>query len=206
MKQVGGSTHPFMSEKSDKLLGRSFMPSMGLVVVLVSFIPMLLVSGMILDQFTVSHNEKLYAHLKEVVHKHTADIDTYLSERLSNIQFLLNNCGIKQLTDEAFLQQKLYNLQDTYGDVFVDLGIVNEEGLQEVYAGRLKLEKANYSHAAWFAEAIANQEYISDVFLGLRSMGNSRRNRITICCQALNHTPISSRPARNRNKTPTPAS
>ena len=42
-------------------------------------------------------------------------------------------------------------------------------GVQEAYAGRFKLEKAEYSDAKWFKEALKKPYYISDVFLGLRS-------------------------------------
>jgi len=166
MKRVGSFTHPFMNQDSYTLL---FMPNIVLIIALVSFTPMLLVSGLVLDQFSISHSEKLYAHLRGMVQTRTQDIDSFLNERLNNIQFLSVTCGIEKLHDESFLQEKLFQLQQTYGDVFEDLGIVNEDGVQEIYAGRFKLEKAQYAHAKWFAEALENRYYISDVFLGLRS-------------------------------------
>jgi len=155
--------------KFNKLYTKRFTRNMVLIVIIISFIPMLLVSGMVLDQFSISHSEKLYAHLKEVVDKHTLDIDSFLNERLNNIQFLSDSCGFENLLDESVLQGKLSLLQQTYSDVFEDLGIINEAGVQEFYAGRLKLEKAQYSKAKWFVEAFENEFYISDVFLGLRS-------------------------------------
>ncbi|RLD91960.1 MAG: two-component sensor histidine kinase, partial [Bacteroidetes bacterium] len=158
-----------MNEGSHKLLGSSFMPNIVLIVALVSFTPMLLVSGLVLDQFSISYNEKLYAHLKEVVDKHTLDIDSFLNERLNNIQFLSDSCGFENLLNESILHEKLFLLQQTHGDVFEDLGVVNEEGFQELYAGPLKLKAAQYSNARWFLEALENQYYISDVFLGLRT-------------------------------------
>jgi len=142
---------------------------MVLIVILVSFVPMLLVSGMVLHQFSNSYNEKLYAHLKEMLHRHAQDIDSFLNERLNNLQFMLDSCDNMDLFNESVLQEKLFQLQQKYGDVFEDLGIVNETGVQESYAGRFKLEKAQYSKAKWFEEALKKPFYISDVFLGLRS-------------------------------------
>ena len=162
-------THPFMSESSYKFFGRSFLPNIVFIVALVSFIPMLLVSGLVLEQFSASHKEKLYTHLIEVVHKHAEDIDSFLNERLNNLQFLLVSCGYENLTDESFAQERLIHLQHIYGGVFEDIGIVDEEGIQRFYAGRFKLEKARYSGAEWFQKAIKKQYFISDVFLGLRS-------------------------------------
>ncbi len=66
------------------------------------------------------------------------------------------------------LEQALANLQSIYGSVFVDLGVVNEQGVQVAYAGPFKLERADYSKAAWFNDAVQSDYYISDVFLGLR--------------------------------------
>ena len=152
-----------------KQYDKSFVINIVLVVGLVSFTPLLLASGIILDQFGISYNEKVYAHLEEMVNKRAQDIDSFLNERLNNIQFLSDSCGFANLLDESVLQQKLTLLQQKYGDVFEDLGIITEGGVQEFYAGRFKLEKAQYSHAQWFPEAIASKFYISDVFLGLRS-------------------------------------
>ncbi len=154
---------------SHKPYHRSFTKNMVLLVTIVSLTPMLLVSGIILNQFRTSFHEKVYAHLNELVHKHTQNIDSFLNQRLDNIQFLAKTCGSEKLLDESVLQEKLFQLQHNYGGVFEDLGIVNEAGVQLAYAGPFKLEKAQYSNAQWFNEALENQYYISDVFLGLRS-------------------------------------
>lgn len=152
-----------------KQYDKSFVINTVLIVAIVSFLPLLVVSGIILDQFGVSYNEKLYAHLEEMVHKHTEDIDGFLNERLHTLQFLSDSCGFENLLNESVLQEQLSLLQEDFGDVYEDLGIINESGVQEFYAGRLNLEKAQYSHAKWFPEAIERPYYISDVFLGLRS-------------------------------------
>ena len=154
---------------SEKLYRRNFTRNMVLIVIVVSFVPMLLVSGMILHQYRLSYNEKLYAHLREVVYRHTQDIDTFLNERLNNLQFLLDSCHDENLLDETVLQEKLFQLQQKYEGDFEDLGLINEKGVQEVYAGRFSLEKAEYSDARWFQEALTKPYYISDVFQGLRS-------------------------------------
>ena len=104
-----------MSGDSHRLFGRSFITNIVLVIAVVSFTPMLLVSVLVLEQFSISHKKKLYAHLIEVVHKHTQDIDSFLNERINNIQFLSDTCGIENLSDESFLQERLFQLQQTYG-------------------------------------------------------------------------------------------
>jgi two-component system NtrC family sensor kinase len=148
---------------------RDFTRNMVLFVIVISFVPMLLVSGMLLYEYSISYHEKLYAHLKEVVHRHAQDIDSFLRERLNNLQFLLDSCQNENLLDESVLQEKLFQLQQKYEGEFEDLGLINEKGVQEAYVGRFSLEKAKYSDAKWFQEARQKPYYISDVFLGIRS-------------------------------------
>lgn len=143
--------------------------NMVLLVVTVSFIPMLLISGGVLRAYRLSYNEKLYAHLKEVVHRHAQDIDSFLNARLNNLQFLLDSCTDENLFNEAVLQEKLFQLQQKYDGVFEDLGVIDERGVQKAYAGRYKLGNVDYSDAPWFNEALEKTYYISDIFLGIRS-------------------------------------
>jgi two-component system, NtrC family, sensor kinase len=141
-----------------------------LIMVLVSFTPLMLIAGLIGYRFETSYQEKVIAHLKEVVVKHEQNIDMFLDEKLDYIEVLADSYTFEQLGNEAFLQNKLDILRRAYGGVFVDLGVVNSEGLQISYAGMFKLEKANYADAEWFRQAITRDFYISDVFLGLRRL------------------------------------
>ena len=149
---------------------RSLTRRMVLIIVLVSLAPLFLASGMILYQFRVSYQEKVYDHLGELVQKHTHNIDSFLKEKLADIRFLAETFGFEDLNDESFLRDRLEALQRDYGAVFVDLGIINSQGLQVGYAGPFKLGKALYYEADWFRQAMKKRYFISDVFLGLRGL------------------------------------
>lgn len=149
---------------------RSLTRNMVLIIILVSLTPMFLVSGMILYQFHSSYSEKVYDHLAEVVQKHKQNIDGFLKEKLADIRFLAQTFSFDQLRDESFLKERLALLQEEFGPVFVDLGVVNRRGLQVAYAGPFQLGKALYSDASWFKEAMGSRYFISDVFLGLRGL------------------------------------
>jgi len=138
-------------------------------IIFVSFTPLLLVSGMILWSFHHAYHEKVNAHLEELVGRHTQNIDSFLEEKLSDIQLLVRSYGIDKLQDPVFLSDRLEALRATYDDVFTDLGVVNEGGIQVTYVGPFKLENADYRKAEWFNKALNNPYYISDVFLGLRA-------------------------------------
>ncbi len=147
---------------------RSLTRNMVLLVMVISFTPMLLVTGIILNRFSASHHEKIHAHLGELVLKHKQNIDGFLSEKLQNIRFLADTIDVDDCGRQNMIEANLARLQRAYGPVFVDLGVVNEQGQQVAYAGPFKLEKARYADADWFKKAIESNYFTSDVFLGLR--------------------------------------
>jgi two-component system NtrC family sensor kinase len=149
---------------------RSLALSMVLTIIAVSFVPVFLVSSTIYYQFNQSYRKKVNDHLLELVEKHKQQIDGFLNERLADVRFLSQSFGLGRLSDDSFLEQKLFILQQQYGQVFVDLGVVDATGNQVAYAGPFKLEKAKYAEAEWFKEAVAKGSVISDVFLGLRRL------------------------------------
>ncbi|MBU1586173.1 MAG: ATP-binding protein [Proteobacteria bacterium] len=138
------------------------------LILIVSFFPMTLTTGFLFYRFYLTYTEKIQAHISELVQKHTQNIDTYLLEKLGNIQYLSKQFDKRQLTPKIFLQKHLELLKSEYGDAFTDLGLVNETGIQFAYEGPFKLENADYSTAEWFLKAKDKPFYISDVFAGLR--------------------------------------
>ncbi len=157
-----------MTNGKQKNYYQSLSRNMIVSAITVSFTPMLLVIFILLHQFSVAYHEKTYAHLTELVQKHKQQIDTFLNEKLANIRFLAITRTFETLNDNEFLQKKLFYLREDYGNVFVDLGIVDENGNQVAYAGPHGLLNVNYADADWFKTAWANDTYISDVFLGIR--------------------------------------
>ena len=149
---------------------RVLMRNIVVIIISVSFIPLILVSSTIYYQFRTSYREKVYAHLRLLVQNHTQNIDSFLGEKLGDIRFLADSFGYDHLSNESFLQEKLAAMQKDFGPVFVDLGVINADGQQIAYAGPFKLAKAHYSDAEWFQQAMQRQYFISDVFLGLRGL------------------------------------
>jgi two-component system NtrC family sensor kinase len=149
---------------------RSLNRNIILIIILVSVIPLIIVSTTIYYQFRASYHEKVYDHLRELVYSHTRNIDYFLLEKLGGIRFLAESYGRDKLENEAFLQARLAALQKNFDQVFVDLGIINAAGKQIAYAGRFKLARADYADAEWFRKSIQREYFISDVFLGLRGM------------------------------------
>ena len=158
------------SEHEKASYHHSLRRNMLLTVIIVSITPMILVSALILYQFRISYQEKVYAHLETLVKKHKRNIDNFLKEKLADIRFMSGTFTLEELSDESFLRDRLEALQTEFGPVFVDLGVVKANGVQVAYAGPFKLGKALYSEADWFQRAKKEKYVISDVFLGLRGL------------------------------------
>jgi two-component system NtrC family sensor kinase len=147
-------------------LGRTML----LMILLVSFVPVALVSGLIYLQLQAAYQEKVASQMRALVLKHSLQIDEFLQERLANIQYLTRALSLTQLADESFLREKLSHLKQVYGTVFVDLSLVDADGTLAAYAGPFQLGKASYASAAWFQQALRHDYTISNVFLGLRGL------------------------------------
>jgi two-component system NtrC family sensor kinase len=149
---------------------RSLTRNMILSVIVISLSPLILFSILIGYQFHTSYQSKVLDHLQEIVRKHKQNIDSFLNERLANVAMLVRVHSLKRLSSEAFLKEALSLFREEYGGVFVDLGLVDERGVQVAYAGPFELKKANYADSEWFKKAFQSPFYISDVFMGLRGL------------------------------------
>lgn len=142
--------------------------NIALAVILVSLAPLIMVGGLIFDQFRSIYQEKVYAHLSEVVDKHADNIDTFLQDKLYETQYLGTVYSYDELIAPGFLEDTLRGVQQQYGRIFVDLGVIDENGRQVAYAGPYDLWNAQYSEAEWYRNSREKDAYISDVFEGLR--------------------------------------
>lgn len=154
----------------DKNSSRYLTRKILLVMILVSFTPLVLLSAIIGYRFETSYREKVLAHLRELVQKHHQIINGYLDEKLSFVRILADSYAPEQLGREPFLEERLAILQKGWGGGLVDLGLVDEKGTQVAYAGPFKLRNADYAGAEWFKQALERPFFISDVFLGLRGL------------------------------------
>lgn len=139
-----------------------------LTVITVSIAPLILVGGLIFDQFRSIYHTKVYAHLAEVVDKQKDNVNNFLTEKLGEVQYLNKAFTHDQLINPKFLEQTLKGMQQQYGRIFVDLGVIDENGCQIAYAGPFDLLGADYSEADWYLNCRNEVTGISDVFMGLR--------------------------------------
>ena len=141
---------------------------MALTIMIVSAIPLILISAITRHYFQVSYRDKVLNNSKLAIANHRQSIENFLTERIGALRVQAKSFTFDQLSDGAFLRDRLAILQEEYGPSFMDLGVVNDIGKQVAYAGPYKLQDADYSEAEWFQKALKKDYYVSDVFYGLR--------------------------------------
>ncbi|MCJ8502744.1 sensor histidine kinase [Desulfatitalea alkaliphila] len=88
-------------------------------------------------------------------------------ERQYALQFLVRDNAFALLRLPERLDRILISLQGSFGG-FTDLGLIDRHGTQLAYSGPYELTNFDYSQQNWFAQALEQGTYISDVFMGYR--------------------------------------
>ncbi len=96
-------------------------------------------------------------------------IEAFMTKLTSVVKFVSKDRGCDDLLDQYVISKLLVNLKEEYPG-FVDLGIIDHNGIQQVYAGPFRLEGYDYSEQDWFEKVLAREVYISEVFMGFREI------------------------------------
>lgn len=133
----------------------------GVPLLLVSFIAYIWLYGIAKDDFAIRFTEKIETT--------SLSMDYYINERLSGLRFLASAYSYQSLLNQQNLDKIFLLFQRQFGEL-VDLGIINEDGIQEVYTGPYDLKGRDYSNHEWFTQTVAKGSYVSDVFKGYRNI------------------------------------
>jgi len=93
----------------------------------------------------------------------------FLDERKSALNYVNRNETFNNLVSKKYLKRILSNLEKSFGG-FIDLGVINDRGIQISYAGPYDLQGKNYGESNWFKEVVEKSVYISDVYMGFRNI------------------------------------
>ena len=158
-----------ISKDTSVPLSRRFRLPVAVAALTVIAVAPMIITGIInLHQFRTAYRTRVHDHLREIVQRHAETIDSFVNDRLSDIRVVAREHPRERLEDPEFLRQLLNVLREEYHGAFVDLGLVNANGVQVAYAGPFNLTLADYSSADWFEKASTREHYVSDVFAGLR--------------------------------------
>jgi signal transduction histidine kinase len=114
-----------------------------------------------------SAENQIRSDLTRVLSDTTRSLSFIIRERLSALQFLVENEGYTGLEEPAALVATHRHLKSAFGG-FVDLGLIDDDGVQRHYVGPYSLSGHDYRQDPWFHGAVVRGNYVSNVFLGHR--------------------------------------
>jgi len=156
------STH--RKEKENRIK-RAILTNM----IIVPFIPFLLAMGVSFYFFTAALENKTTSSLKRIVGDHRDMIESFLMERKSDLELIINTFDFEQINQKESIDRIFENLKNRSG-AFVDLGLFDFRGVHVCYSGKYQLKGKDYKEALWFKEVMEKGYYISDIFLGYRNV------------------------------------
>jgi two-component system NtrC family sensor kinase len=144
------------------------VPAATAVLATIIIAPLVITGAVNLRQFRKAYHTKVTNELTVMIERHSLTVDSFINDRLSDVRVIAREHPIERLQQPDFLRRVLSLMREEYHGAFVDLGVVDSEGIQTSYAGPFNLLMADYSSASWFQDATAGESVISNVFAGLR--------------------------------------
>jgi two-component system NtrC family sensor kinase len=139
-------------------------------IIIVPFVPFILVVLTGSYYFTSSLKTKTIHKMMRIVDDHCHMIESFLSERQGDLQFIVGEYTFEELSNANTLARVFDNLQNC-SRAFIDLGVFNQRGLHVAYQGpHTFLVGKQYEEEEWFQEVMQRRYYVSDVFLGYRQI------------------------------------
>jgi signal transduction histidine kinase len=138
-------------------------------VSVVAILPLLVMTGLNYYQYQEAFDAELTRPMARFTANGQQSLESFLSERLSALAMVIRDRSFEELRDAEKLDRLLVNMKQSFGG-FVDLGVIDERGIQVSYAGPYELEGRSYKEHDWFHEVRVRGVHISDVFLGYRNL------------------------------------
>ncbi|MBW1686760.1 MAG: two-component sensor histidine kinase [Deltaproteobacteria bacterium] len=138
-------------------------------VSVVAVLPLLLMTGLNYYQYQEAFDAEQTRPMVRFTANGKQSLESFLSERLSALAMVIRERSFEELRDAEKLDRLLVNMKQAFGG-FVDLGVIDERGIQVSYAGPYELEGKSYREHDWFHEVSVRGVHISDVFLGYRNL------------------------------------
>ena len=147
---------------------KSLKRSLLALMLIVSLLPLSAIAVISHLEAGKAIREQSLTPLKTLVNKTRHSFELYLAERRSAVSFIASAYSFEQLADQNNLEQIFRIMSREFGG-FVDLGLIDADGVQVSYAGPYALAGKEYGEHGWFQEVMVMGHHVSEVFLGYRS-------------------------------------
>ena len=156
-----------MGEKAARGYRRLWVYSVTLTA-LVALVPLILMTAINHQQFSRALRAEIVAPISRLTSNARRSIEGFINEHMAALTFIVTEKSYAELADRSKLAVTLANMKSSFGG-FVDLGVLDAQGLQQYYMGPYQMQGKSYSGQDWFHEVSVKGSYVSEVFLGYRN-------------------------------------
>ena len=142
-----GNPHALISQRRY----RKLLTTTALSASLVAVVPLLIMAGVSNYQYREAFRAEITRPMVRFAANGKQSLESFLTAHLSALDMIIHERPYDQLRDTATLSRILMNLKQAFGG-YVDLGVVDKDGLQVAYAGPYELAGRSYSDHNWFHE------------------------------------------------------
>ena len=162
---VETSPHSLISQRRY----RKLLTTTALSASLVAVVPLLIIAAFTNHQYADAFRSEQTRPMLRFAENGKQSLEAFLSERISALNFVVREWSLQELRTPGRLDRLLTDMKRAFGG-FVDVGVIDENGIQVSYAGPYELEGRDYSEHNWFHEVSTRGVHVSDVFMGYRNL------------------------------------
>jgi len=134
----------------------------------VALIPLLIITLVDYRVGQTAIESEILLRTTRLVSNTRRSVSFFLAEHRAALDFVVLDNTFESLILPGRVDQVLQNLKNGFGG-FVDVGVINDAGIQVAYSGPYDLQGKKYQNADWFKKVAASGVYLSDVFMGYRN-------------------------------------
>ncbi|HEB85188.1 MAG TPA: sensor histidine kinase, partial [Bacteroidetes bacterium] len=138
-----------------------------LLTLVVAITPLIVLTEVNLYQYRKNLHNQIQYDISRTLSSASRSLEFIIRERISALEMLSREQTPAELERQDRLADIFRNLRESFGG-FVDLGVIDRNGVQVSYIGPYELLGVNYRDQAWFHEVSLRGVYVSDVFMGFR--------------------------------------
>ncbi len=139
-------------------------------ILLISFVaitPLIILTLINYFQYRKTYEADIIYPLTRQTSNLKNNLESFIQERISVLKYISQSYTADELANAKKLSQIYHSLRNSFGG-FVDIGIIDKDGIQINYVGPYELLGKNYKTQKWFNNVIFNGIDVSEVFMGFR--------------------------------------
>lgn len=139
-----------------------------LLTAFVALLPLTVMMGVNHIQFRRNLQAELRYDLSRMLSDTRRSLEFVIRERISALDLVIQDKPKSMLHEDTALARTFQHLKASFGG-FVDLGLIDADGVQRHYVGPYSLLGTDYHEEDWFHEVVLRGVHVSNVFLGHRN-------------------------------------